>query len=255
MNDTWSELVVKGIALAIYVAPRAGKAAHSDRPFHGLVLNDPESVRDYCFSDGRVMRTEGGALFYLPKGSTYTIKTIAPGGCHAINFDADLFDEPFVMRFRDTEPLLKSFKCAVKEWRCRSSSGLHGVMRSLYDILYQIQIEREKEYVSGATVSCIQPAVEYLSAHFAENELSVSGLAEMCGISEVYFRRIFSEYYGISPKEYVIRMRLEYAKELLLSGQLSVGETAELCGYAEPCHFSREFHKRVGCSPAEYKRG
>ena len=57
---------------------------------------------------------------------------------------------------------------------------------------------------------------------------------------------------GISPKEYMIKKRIEYAKTLLLSGQFSVLETAHLCGYAEACHFSREFARHVGVPPAQY---
>ena len=76
----------------------------------------------------------------------------------------------------------------------------------------------------------------------------------MCNVSEAYFRRIFTEKYGISPKEYIINMRIDYAKQLLRSGQMSVSDTARACGYFEESHFSREFSKRVGVSPCEYKK-
>jgi AraC-like DNA-binding protein len=76
----------------------------------------------------------------------------------------------------------------------------------------------------------------------------------MCGVSEVYFRKIFQDQFGVTPKEYLIRMRIEYAKSLLLSEQFTVSEIATLCGYSEPCHFSREFSKRVGVSPNQYTK-
>ena len=46
--------------------------------------------------------------------------------------------------------------------------------------------------------------------------------------------------FGKNPKEYLIEKRMSYAKQLLSSGQFSVSEVAQLCGYFEPCHFSRE---------------
>jgi AraC-like DNA-binding protein len=66
-------------------------------------------------------------------------------------------------------------------------------------------------------------------------------------------RKIFEKKLGVSPKEYMISLRMEYAKQLLSSGEVGVAEAAQMCGYAEPCHFSREFKKRFGISPKNYK--
>ncbi len=98
----------------------------------------------------------------------------------------------------------------------------------------------------------ILPAIEEIERSFTEREISVSRLAKLCGISEVYFRHLFLNAFGVSPKEYVIQKRMDYAKALLKSGDFSVTQVAALCGYAEPCHFSREFKERVGVSPNKY---
>lgn len=98
----------------------------------------------------------------------------------------------------------------------------------------------------------IQPAIDAINRDFTKNDLSVKALAEMCGISEAYFRRIFTDKFSVSPKEYIISLRIEYAKRLLQSAQFSVSEVAQLCGYFEPCHFSREFTKYTGVSPRTY---
>ena len=125
-------------------------------------------------------------------------------------------------------------------------------MRALYDGIYQMQKEEQKQYISGRHLSLIAPAIQEINRSFTENELSISKLAALCGISEVYFRRLFLNAFGVSPKEYIIQKRIEYAKTLLSSEAFSVSEVAALCGYAEPCHFSREFSKRVGMSPTQY---
>jgi AraC-like DNA-binding protein len=82
--------------------------------------------------------------------------------------------------------------------------------------------------------------------------LTVEYLAGLCGISGVYLRKIFMTRFGVSPKEYIIQKRMDYACRLLLSGQLGVREVALHCGYSEPCHFSREFKKRIGVAPKNY---
>lgn len=253
MNNHWKDIVITKISVALYVAPDTGRHIHKKRPYHGLVLNDPNSVKDYVFDDGYVMHTEGNSLFYLPKYSSYYVKQYQSGGCYAINFDAEICDDPFCIHFRNTEAVLHGFKAACEAWKSKSDNACLLAMRALYDGIYQMQREEQRQYASGRHLSLISPAMQEIDRSFAENKLSVSRLAELCGISEVYLRRIFFNTFGISPKEYIIQKRIEYAKNLLTLGDFSVSEVAVLCGYSEPCHFSREFSKRVGVSPQQYE--
>ena len=252
MNEQWKNIIITKISVAVYVAPNTGKHIHKDRPYHGLVLNDSDSVKDYVFDDGRIMRTDENALFYLPKGSSYHVEQHQIGGCYAINFDAEISDTPFSVSFRNTESLLHHFKAACEAWKSKNDQANLLAMRALYDGIYQIQKEEQRQYISGSYRSLISPAIQELERSFAEKEISVSRLATLCGISEVYFRKIFFNIFGISPKECIIRKRMEFAKQLLILGEFEISEIAELCGYSEPCHFSREFKKRFGVSPKNY---
>ena len=191
-------------------------------------------------------------MFYLPKGSSYEVKSVKPGGCYAINFDADASDVPFSVKLRNVEPLQKSFRVAVAEWKAQSVTRDAAAMVAVYEAIYLVQKEKQKAYRPEGQFAKLAPAVERLSTDFADSSLTVAELSELCHISEVYFRKIFMNRFGVSPKEYIIQKRIEYAKQLLATGQFSVKETAELCGYSEPCQFSREFAKRVGRSPKNY---
>ena len=253
MNDTWHGVVVKKITLALWVLARFGKNVHTDRPVHGLVLNDEGHENVYYFSDGRVMHTKSNELFYLPKGSTYRVVSNSQNTAYAINFDADISDEPFTISLRDAEAARKLFRSAARAWKSNSATKELSVMRDLYGIILHMIKESEAEYQPSAQRQILLPAISAIESRFCENTLSVAELASLCNVSEVYFRRIFDGQFGISPKEYIIRRRIEYAKTLLASGQLSVGEIATLCGYTEPCHFSREFKKHTGIPPREYR--
>ena len=55
MNEQWKNIIITGIGIAVYVAPNTGKHIHKNRPYHGLVLNDSTSVKDYIFDDGRIL--------------------------------------------------------------------------------------------------------------------------------------------------------------------------------------------------------
>ena len=250
----WENIAVTSIAIAIYVPPDGGTAIHTDRPFHGLVLNDPESEKDYIFSDGTILHTNGNDLFYLPKGSTYRVKNLSAGGCYAINFDCLPFScAPFSISFRNLTALRKHFQDAASAWKKQSTFSQLQIMQDLYNIILLTVKEKEKQYIPGTKEAQILPAIEKMRTEFTDSALSVSDLSAWCGISEAYFRRIFTEKFGISPKEYISVLRIEYAKKLLYSGQFPISDTAHMCGFSESCHFSREFKKRVGCTPSEYK--
>ena len=252
MKREWADVQITEVSVAVYVPPNTGKHIHQTRPFHGFVLNDENAVRDYCFSDGRVMRTKENTLFYLPKGSSYHVNTLCVGGCYAINFDAEIADEPFAVRLRNAEDLKKGFKIACDEWKARGQTARVSSMRGLYDAIYRLLREQAQDYTSTSQRRLIAPAVEELERNFTNGELTVSHLSALCGISEVYFRKIFIGCFGISPKEYLIRKRMEYASQLLSLREMEVLQVATICGYAEPCHFSREFKKRYGVSPKNY---
>lgn len=126
-------------------------------------------------------------------------------------------------------------------------------MQALYEGVYLLQKESRTEYIPSERYRLILPAVEKMDTDFNSCDLTVEVLAELCNMSTTYFRKIFFHSFGISPKEYIIRKRMEYAKQLLALDELEISSIASLCGYSEPCHFSREFKKRFASSPKNYK--
>ena len=252
MKNEWQNAVINKISIAVYVPPNRGKSVHKNRPFHGLVLNCAGAEKEYHFSDGFVLQVKEWELFYLPKGTSYEVKSISHGGCYAINFDADICGEPFALKIQSYEQIRKSFKIASDEWRRSGIAKNAYAMGALYEAFALILKEGESRYIPNARYRLIEPAIEAIDKGLADRELTTAHLAQLCGISEVYLRRLFVQKLGASPKEYIIKKRIEYAKQMLRSGQFEVSEVALLSGYSEPCHFSREFKRRVGVSPAEY---
>lgn len=251
MNAKWEQVVITRVTLAMYVQPQNARRQHSNRPFHGFVLNTSDNTKTYLFSSGQELRVHPGSLFYLPKGSTYDINSHIPGACYAINFDADITDDPFSFSVKNTEQVTKNFRAAAEEWKRNSGLGHACALRALYDVIYRAQRD-SREYMSQNTADKLAPALSLLDSRYTDSTLSVSELARVCGMSPVYLRKLFQNRFGSSPKDYLIQKRLEYAKQLLQSGQFAVSEVAALCGYSEPCHFSREFSARVGLSPRAY---
>lgn len=254
----WEHAVITEIALAIHVPFTKKRTMHTNRPYHGLVWNEEGSERDYHFSDGTVLHTGSRELFYLPRGSSYKVfggKQINESTCYAINFAAELSDKPFSISFRNSDHIEKLFKNAALVWKRQDPFCDMTIRKTLYEIILAAVKEQQRQYTSSSANMLISPALELIHSEFTRGDISVSELAALCGISEAYLRRIFLSKYGVSPKEYIINMRIGYAKQLLSLEEFPVGEIASMCGYAEPTHFSREFTKRVGVPPSEYRHG
>ena len=76
----------------------------------------------------------------------------------------------------------------------------------------------------------------------------------MCGISTVYFRKLFTEIAGDSPIHYAEALRIKKAKELLRSDYDSITGVAIALGYRGIYEFSRSFRRMTGISPSEYAK-
>lgn len=94
---------------------------------------------------------------------------------------------------------------------------------------------------------------KYIADNYAEN-ISVKALADMCNLSESRFSHRFTELIGVSPKRYLLEYRMESARELLTSSDLSIREISEEVGISDQNYFSRSFKKYCGLSPNEYRR-
>lgn len=97
----------------------------------------------------------------------------------------------------------------------------------------------------------IQQAMMYIEDHLNES-ISRSELAEIAGIHPDHFSRMFKKQTGVSPKEYITRLRMEKAKSLLAKSPASVMEVARRVGFEDPYHFSRRFKQVVGVAPSAY---
>lgn len=83
----------------------------------------------------------------------------------------------------------------------------------------------------------------------------VGELAAACHLSTDHFTKVFKAVRGVTPREFILRHRIDAARRLLLSSSHSVGRIAELTGFTDISHFSRQFKARTGRSPTRFRRG
>lgn len=93
---------------------------------------------------------------------------------------------------------------------------------------------------------------EYISQNFAQN-LTLAVLANRFFINPFYLSQLFKEKTGETYLSYVMKVRINKAKELLETTNLKMAEVCELVGYTDTKYFSKLFEKLAGCKPSEYK--
>lgn len=93
---------------------------------------------------------------------------------------------------------------------------------------------------------------DFIEAHY-EEELSLSTLAKLAGLHEVYVVRAFRELYGVPPHAYQLRRRVLAAREHLLAG-MPPAEASLAVGFCDQSHLNRHFKRVLGLTPGKYQR-
>lgn len=236
-------------------------------PKYQTIVHRPLGISDYqllytaagkgeCFLNGQTYALKPDSLYYLPPGvpheyavtgdlwETFYITFNGSGTAGFFDFEPTIWqlDKAFV--FEDWYQALYTLK-----WQPENSRRLSAV---LYAMLLEI-----KEYcIQAATATARKKEHVMIQAmhDMAENAVcSLSEIAENAGVSEAYFCRTFKAYTGFRPFEYLNRLKIQKAKELLCSSALPIGEIAGEVGYESHSYFSMLFKRYVGVTPAEYR--
>ena len=107
----------------------------------------------------------------------------------------------------------------------------------------QKEVEREKK---------ISPAIKELNINYNKNH-KLEYYASLCGISLSNFQHSFTEITGAAPQKYLLSIRMDVSKKMLITSKSSIKEIAFAVGYEDSLYFSRIFKKTTGFSPKEYR--
>ncbi len=225
--------------------PASVSRDYSKRPYNGLIYRY-DGASKYSFPDMTVTLQHGEFIF-IPKGESYHVTKMDDNDSRYIvfNFNGEISERPFIFRYSSAIDL----KMLPKLWLMGSTSDKYRCLCVFYDLLAAVAVSNEKHDSKKADM--IAPASEYLKKHIFEHDLNVEKLHRLCGISDVYFRKIFISVYGMTPRKYIIDKRLAHARSIIESGDFdNIYSVAYAVGYEDPLYFSREFKKKYGISPS-----
>ena len=116
-----------------------------------------------------------------------------------------------------------------------------------------LQNSRLSPVRGGLTVRQLRQVKDFIDAQIS-NEITISDLAAVAGLSQYHFIRAFKDTVGLPPYQYVLSERIHRAKGLLSKPDLSLGEVALAVGFSDASQLNRVFRKFVGVTPTAYRR-
>ena len=210
---------------------------------------------DITYFGDVVIKDAAGSVRYLPKGITagrYRVEQIQPGFCIDIYFDTPDPMPKQALGFQNMEELRNLFRKIYHIWNGKKNGYYSEAMSVFYDIIRHFQTGQDS-YLSCGQTEKIKPSYDYLLENFAKHDFDYQKMCDLSGLSYDYFKDLFIARFRESPVRYVTRLRMERARELLITQRYSVTEVARLCGFENIYYFSTVFKKEHGVPPSQYK--
>lgn len=213
--------------------------------FVGIMLNG-RAHHDLGYQN---LTLSENCLFFFNQKDDYKVEVIEPGESFSIHFTTyeEIGTDSFCIPISNPSNIVSILQKA--EMKYNTNDAL-----SLFSLLYQLcsEILRIRNKVYSPKDNRIFEAKAYMDLHFREDSCIEMAIANS-KLSARRFGELFKRRYDTTPHKYIIFKRIQYAKNLLSVGGLSVTKVAEMCGVSNVYYFSKMFKTETGLSPSEWK--
>lgn len=136
-------------------------------------------------------------------------------------------------------------------WTCRIRRMLLQTINCIYDIFVdqrKLHFFELFEHQNPCTI-----CADYIQANYSK-DISLDELCRLVNINRTTLNQKFKNQYHCTCMEYLLRCRLKMAQELLSNTNMKISEIAESCGFKYDSYFARQFTKKLGITPAAYRK-
>lgn len=212
------------------------------------------------FEDGTERNPSEGAICYICPGVGYTISTsdsiafisgIACYGYLADAFAASCNALQTHISLRPTAVDAYNSICDMMDELDTSSESINRLALAFYQLL--VDLVYSQSHIVESKPSIIAQKIKQYIENNIDSDISVTSIAKQFYLSETHIIRIFREKYGITPKQYILKTKINASKLLLLDTSLQIKEIAMTYHFADSYHFSHTFKRFTGVSPEKYR--
>ena len=262
-----------GMALEAHTVNSCFISDH-EHPTHFLQLQTGGPAR-YEVSSGRktISETAGpGTIFFCPRGTQDHVLWKGPTNRIAVVLHPRLLTrtleetahcadlelmEDWNLRDRRIESLMLALYTDIEDGSSigRLYGESIGTALSFY-LTQKFAVFRPKiaSFNGGIPSARLKRVSEYIEAHL-EEDITLSTLADIAGMGPHYFCELFKQSMHLSPHQYVVRRRIERAKEYLQNSHLRVIDAGMAVGFKNQSHFAKVFRRIVGATPSQFRAG
>lgn len=220
-----------------------------DRPFSALSLRlEAQTVINY--KNGKIELNTGDISFF-PDNVAYTSNVVLEKMI-VVHFDILNFVSDKIQKFSPEKPeeFSELFYNLLSVWK-EKKPGYQFKATSIFYLILS-KIAEQQPYENTVKTRYIN-AVEFIKSNFPRRDFSISELSANAGVCEAIFRRSFKQQFGISPKEYLDKTRIEYAVSLIRTGYFTHEEIASRCGFSDVKYFRTVFKKKTGICLSKFQ--
>lgn len=197
------------------------------------------------------LRAQNGDILIVPSNIGYTCDT-SEEEVLCIAFIPHNYSTDKIIKITPKNPdrFKELFANVNKIWHDKKRGYEYHALSGFYEIMaLLIEEETGEEFYN-----IYEEAADYIKRNYSDPYLQISEIAQNSPVCESSFRQNFKKHIGLSPKQYLDKIRIDQAALLVESGYFNFTEIAERCGFSDAKYLSVAFKNKMGVSLSEYKK-